>query len=104
MSSQPLTSLRNHDTSKSENPLFLFYSFHLLHTPLQANRECAAFMGVFFSSVFVAQIPKAWLAKLDSLVAAAGGKSIDSENRPRPGLKSRLHDGSSVVKARAGST
>eukprot|EP00439_Symbiodinium_sp_Y106_P081783 s24_g20.t3 len=53
--------IQNHDTSKSENPLFLFYSFHLLHTPLQ--------------------VPKAWLEKLDALVSAAGGKPIDSENR-----------------------
>ena len=53
--------IRDHDTAKPENPLFLFYSFHLLHTPLQ--------------------VPKAWLEKLDKLVAAAGGKPIDSDNR-----------------------
>ncbi|CAJ1332272.1 unnamed protein product [Effrenium voratum] len=53
--------IRNHDVSKTENPLFLFYSFHLIHTPLQ--------------------VPKAWLAKLDGLVKAAGGKPFDSENR-----------------------
>eukprot|EP00439_Symbiodinium_sp_Y106_P028487 s185_g3.t1 len=56
-----LNIIQNHDTSKPENPLFLFYSFHLLHTPLQ--------------------VPKAWLEKLDALVSAAGGKPIDSENR-----------------------
>jgi len=56
-----LSIIQSHDASKAENPLFLFYSFHLLHTPLQ--------------------VPKIWLKKLDSLVAAAGGKPIDSENR-----------------------
>ena len=50
--------IQKHDVS---SPLFLFYSFHLLHTPLQ--------------------VPKAWLHKIDDLVKAAGGKPIDDENR-----------------------
>ena len=50
--------IQKHDVS---SPLFLFYSFHLLHTPLQ--------------------VPKAWLHKIDDLVKAAGGEPIDDENR-----------------------
>ena len=73
-----VNNLRNHDTSKPENPLFL-YSFHLLHTPLQA---LASPMFVFEHGHSVSlQVPKAWLEKLDALVSAAGGKPIDSENR-----------------------
>mmetsp|Transcript_15023 Transcript_15023/g.33125 ORF Transcript_15023/g.33125 Transcript_15023/m.33125 type:complete len:658 (+) Transcript_15023:78-2051(+) len=50
--------IRNHDVS---SPLFLFYSFHLIHTPLQ--------------------VPKAWLHKIDDMVKAAGGKPFDDQNR-----------------------
>ena len=50
--------IQKHDVS---SPLFLFYSFHLIHTPLQ--------------------VPKAWLHKIDDLVKASGGKPIDDENR-----------------------
>ena len=41
--------IREHDRHK---PLFLFYSFHLLHTPLQ--------------------IPESYLHEIDSLVARSG--------------------------------
>jgi len=50
-----------HDTSKEDSPLFLFYSFHLLHTPLQ--------------------VPPFYLAQIDELVKAKGGKPFDSANR-----------------------
>ncbi|CAK9065036.1 Arylsulfatase B (ASB) (N-acetylgalactosamine-4-sulfatase) (G4S) [Durusdinium trenchii] len=50
--------IQNHNVT---SPLFLFYSFHLVHTPLQ--------------------IPKAWLSKIDEVVKAAGGKAFDDQNR-----------------------
>eukprot|EP00929_Paragymnodinium_shiwhaense_P063096 TRINITY_DN31542_c0_g1_i1.p1 TRINITY_DN31542_c0_g1~~TRINITY_DN31542_c0_g1_i1.p1 ORF type:complete len:692 (-),score=111.43 TRINITY_DN31542_c0_g1_i1:217-2238(-) len=53
--------IKSHDMSKIDEPLFLFYSFHLIHTPLQ--------------------VPKWWLAKIDDLVAKAGGKPFSSQNR-----------------------
>ena len=43
------------------HPLFLFYAFHLLHTPLQ--------------------IPEKYLEKMDAVVAAAGGAPFDTSNR-----------------------
>lgn len=43
------------------HPLFLFYSFHLLHTPMQ--------------------VPFRYLEEVDALVKAAGGAPIDSQNR-----------------------
>ena len=42
-------------------PLFLFYAFHLLHTPLE--------------------IPPSYLDRIDQIVKAAGGAPIDSQNR-----------------------
>jgi len=53
-----LNVIRDHDTS---DPLFLFYAFHLLHTPLQ--------------------VPMSYLTELDRLVEEAGGRPIDSANR-----------------------
>ncbi|CAE8657425.1 unnamed protein product [Polarella glacialis] len=56
-----LAIIKEHDASKPESPLFLFYAFHLVHTPLQ--------------------VPKEYLRKLDQMVAAAGGQNISSRNR-----------------------
>lgn len=53
--------IKNHDTSKVESPLFLFYSFHLVHTPLQ--------------------VPNAWLEKIDYLAKKNGGGVFSSKNR-----------------------
>ena len=53
--------IREHNATQTDAPLFLFYSFHLLHTPLQ--------------------VPKAYLDRIDRIVAAGGGKAIDSSNR-----------------------
>ena len=53
-----LSIVRAHDLGQ---PLFLFYAFHLLHTPLQ--------------------IPDSYLRKIDALVAGAGGHPFDSANR-----------------------
>eukprot|EP00929_Paragymnodinium_shiwhaense_P063511 TRINITY_DN3171_c0_g1_i1.p1 TRINITY_DN3171_c0_g1~~TRINITY_DN3171_c0_g1_i1.p1 ORF type:complete len:758 (+),score=208.06 TRINITY_DN3171_c0_g1_i1:112-2274(+) len=44
-----------------KEPLFMFYSSHLLHTPLQ--------------------VPKWWLKRIDELVEKAGGMPIDTQNR-----------------------
>eukprot|EP00933_Yihiella_yeosuensis_P046980 TRINITY_DN425_c0_g1_i4.p1 TRINITY_DN425_c0_g1~~TRINITY_DN425_c0_g1_i4.p1 ORF type:complete len:543 (+),score=97.31 TRINITY_DN425_c0_g1_i4:52-1629(+) len=49
------------DKHDVEEPLFLFYSFHLLHTPLQ--------------------VPKSYLQKVEEIVAAKGGKPFDTQNR-----------------------
>lgn len=56
-----LSVVQEHNVSDVESPLFLFYSFHLLHTPLQ--------------------VPDTYLQKVDALLAAAGGASFDSQNR-----------------------
>ncbi|CAE8591720.1 unnamed protein product [Polarella glacialis] len=56
-----LAIIHEHGASKTESPLFLFYAFHLVHTPLQ--------------------VPKEYLSKLDQMVAAAGGQNISSRNR-----------------------
>ena len=54
--------IAQHDpTPKHAHPLFLFYAFHLLHTPLQ--------------------IPEKYLEKMDAVVAAAGGAPFDTSNR-----------------------
>eukprot|EP00931_Biecheleriopsis_adriatica_P056364 TRINITY_DN33400_c0_g1_i1.p1 TRINITY_DN33400_c0_g1~~TRINITY_DN33400_c0_g1_i1.p1 ORF type:complete len:681 (+),score=133.82 TRINITY_DN33400_c0_g1_i1:220-2043(+) len=53
--------IKTHDTSKVDEPLFLFYSFHLLHTPLQ--------------------VPVWWLKRVDELVLQAGGKAFSTSNR-----------------------
>lgn len=53
--------IRHHDASKKDEPLFLFYSFHLIHTPLQ--------------------VPRSWLEKIDKLVLEAGGQPFSSSNR-----------------------
>jgi len=58
---QALQVVQRHDASNSAAPLFLFYAFHLLHTPLQ--------------------VPQSYLEKIDELVAAAGGAKIDTQNR-----------------------
>ena len=50
-----------HDQSKVDNPLFLFYSFVYLHTPLQA--------------------PKKAFEQLDALVLEKGGVNISTESR-----------------------
>jgi len=56
-----LAVIREHDTSKADSPLFLFYAFHLLHSPLQ--------------------VPEAYLQKIDDRAVAMGGKKIDTQNR-----------------------
>lgn len=53
--------IKSHDTSKVDAPLFLFHSFHLMHTPLE--------------------VPKVYLEKIDEVVRQAGAKPIDSQNR-----------------------
>ena len=53
--------IRDHNASDVDHPLFLFHSFHLLHTPLQ--------------------IPKFYYAKIAQIVSQQGGQVIDSENR-----------------------
>jgi len=50
--------IQGHDTS---HPLFLFYTSHLLHTPLQ--------------------VPDSYLQKVDRLVSEKGGQPIDTANR-----------------------
>jgi len=50
--------IREHDTRV---PLFLFYAFHLLHTPLQ--------------------MPQSYLDRLDWLVKKRGGRKIETQNR-----------------------
>lgn len=53
--------INKHDLTKEDNPLFLFYAFHLLHTPLQ--------------------VPVSYLNRVDELVKDAGADPIDSKNR-----------------------
>lgn len=53
--------IANHDVAQVQNPLFLFYAFHLVHTPLE--------------------VPRSYLARIDKLVKEAGAKPIDSKNR-----------------------
>ena len=55
---QALGVVAAHNTSA---PLFLFYSFHLVHTPLQ--------------------VPASYLRRIDALVAAAGAPPFDTDNR-----------------------
>ncbi|EOD10139.1 hypothetical protein EMIHUDRAFT_248505 [Emiliania huxleyi CCMP1516] len=55
---QMLAVVAAHDLSA---PLFLFYSFHLLHTPLQ--------------------VPPSYLSRIDAIVAAAGAPPFDTDNR-----------------------
>jgi arylsulfatase I/J len=50
--------IQEHDPSE---PLFLFYAFHLLHTPLQ--------------------VPMAYLRRVDQLLVKEGAKPFDSSNR-----------------------
>lgn len=54
-----LRTIAAHDPS--ESPLFLFHSFHLLHTPMQ--------------------VPFRYLELADARVAGAGGSAFDSQNR-----------------------
>ena len=54
-----LRTISEHDPTSQ--PLFLFYSFHLLHTPMQ--------------------VPFRYLQEVDARVAAAGGAPYDSQNR-----------------------
>lgn len=56
--SEALSVLERHDTSR---PLFLFYSFHLVHSPLE--------------------VPSRYLDRIDDVVKQAGGEPFDSENR-----------------------
>mmetsp|Transcript_170608 Transcript_170608/g.547236 ORF Transcript_170608/g.547236 Transcript_170608/m.547236 type:complete len:218 (-) Transcript_170608:928-1581(-) len=53
--------IRDHDVTKPDAPLFLFYAFHLMHTPLQVHDS--------------------YLRKIDDLVAAVGGEKISSMDR-----------------------
>lgn len=53
-----LSVIRNHEAS---NPLFLFYTSHLLHTPLQ--------------------VPQSYLQKVDKLVLEKGGQPFNTVNR-----------------------
>lgn len=53
--------VREHDTSRKDSPLFLFYAFHLLHTPLQ--------------------VPESYVEKIDKIVADAKGSKFSTRNR-----------------------
>jgi len=56
-----LAVVREHDTGDIAAPLFLFYAFHLLHTPLQ--------------------VPESYLTRIDELVSSGDGEKIDTQNR-----------------------
>jgi len=56
-----LAVVTGHDVANSEAPLFLFYAFHLLHTPLQ--------------------VPQAYLDRIDSVLSKSGTNPIDDQNR-----------------------
>jgi len=56
--SRAVSIIESHNTSI---PLFLFYSFHLMHSPLQ--------------------VPPQYLKRIDELVAAAGAPPFDARNR-----------------------
>lgn len=56
-----LSVIRSHDTFITDAPLFLFYAFHLLHSPLQ--------------------VPEAYLRRIDHMLAESGADSIDTEGR-----------------------
>jgi len=56
-----LSIIQGHNTADAQRPLFLFYAFHLLHTPLQ--------------------VPKAFVRKIERLVQSSGGRSFDTSNR-----------------------
>lgn len=56
-----LAVVREHDTDIAAAPLFLFYAFHLLHSPLQ--------------------VPESYLTRIDELIWAGSGDKIDTQNR-----------------------
>jgi len=53
--------IRNHNVRDKQHPLFLLYSSHLVHTPLQ--------------------VPESYLKEIDVLVKKRGGKPFSSEHR-----------------------
>jgi len=53
--------IESHDTTKIDSPLFLFYAFHLVHSPLQ--------------------VPIAYIQRIEQLVVKAGGQKFDTWTR-----------------------